>query len=705
LARMSRHSDPLRILALCYDAASIEAIHALRRQATSDQYEVIAPPPEADRLDALLNSQADVCICDPRQQALLTAALEGYNDPMAHLPPVIVLCHADVVLESRAYPLTESVTLANATPAVLQQIIHLSLRHNHTLHALRTAKNSLWLAMRGTREGLWDWDLDAQRVLFTSTWFETLNDTKPETQASPNLWFERVHPDDVNSLQHDINAHLSGRTGILINQHRIRSGNGDYIPVVVRGLAERNTSGKPCRLVGSMSVLRVDTNTTSITPAGLLTAGLADRPELMRRVQQALARAQRRNSYQFAVFALEIERFPTLLDRVDAETANEILGTVAQRLRDGIRPMDSISHLGDERFVMFVDDITDPSDTIRLADRIQRNLRDLCVVGGQSISLSASVGIALGNVGYKNPERMLRDAEAAMIRARERGKSCYEIFDHATHERAITLLELESDVRRAIEDGEFQVYFQPVMELSSRKMEGLAARLHWEHPRRGMMSPWEFVAVAESYGMVETLADRLLTNACQHLSRWRNEFGHQGPRFVSFKLSSPFLLRLELIDRMLQALHETDLDASDLRIEISERALTHAVDESMAMLQQLRALDIELGIGDFGSGAASLLNLQRFPIDFLVLDNQLLRQCGPRADNPHVLQAVTQLGHALGLAVHADGVETPEQAQLVTTLGCQHASGGLFGPSSSPQHIADFFRARRQSAAAAGKPA
>jgi EAL domain-containing protein (putative c-di-GMP-specific phosphodiesterase class I) len=338
--------------------------------------------------------------------------------------------------------------------------------------------------------------------------------------------------------------------------------------------------------------------------------------------------------------------------------------------------------------VALLEDLQTADDAVRVAERITDELREPFALQGRELYAAASIGVGLGG-GTRNPEELLREADTAMYRAKDQG-SGYEVFDPAMHERALGRLELENDLRRAIERNEFVVHYQPIVSLQTGGLWGVEALVRWEHPERGLLNPDEFVPVAEESGLVVPMGELVLEEACRRAVEWQGEFPLMPPLAISVNLSGRQLRRPDLPEVIGRALSETGLPACSLGLDIMETVYIGALEANTAALDRLRAMGIRISLDDFGSGYSSLSYLKRLPTDILKIDKTFTRGLGVEAEDTAIVQTVVDLAHILGMEVVAEGVETGAQKTLLREMGCDFAQGYLFSKPLPPEAASEF---------------
>jgi diguanylate cyclase (GGDEF)-like protein/PAS domain S-box-containing protein len=417
---------------------------------------------------------------------------------------------------------------------------------------------------------------------------------------------------------------------------------------------------------------------------------------------RALGRARRRDDYAFALLFLDIDRFKVVNDSLGHMTGDQLLVAIARRLERCVRPGDTVARLGGDEFTVLLDDITDVSDATRIADRIQRELNLPFNISGQEVFTSASIGIAVSASGYARPDDLLRDADIAMYRAKALGKARYEVFDADMHARAVTQLQLETDLRRALDREEFRVWYQPIWSLDRDALCGFEALVRWQHPQRGVLAPEEFMHTAEETGLIVLIGRVVLREACRQLAAWQREFPQAPPLTVSVNLSARQFRQPDLVDHVERALGAWELPPSSLRLEITESTIVDNPLTAAEMLVKLRALGVQIDLDDFGTGYSSLSYLHRFEMDAIKIDRSFVSAIGEHGENSEIVRTIVGLARSLNMGVVAEGVERPEQQAILRSLGCEKVQGYFYSPPITPDAVRALIKAR--SSGARGAP-
>ena len=572
------------------------------------------------------------------------------------------------------------------------------MRAGQALDALQASEERYALAAGGANDGLWDWDLRRGSVYYSPRWKQMLGHAEGDIGNSPDEWLRRVHADDLPRLRAQLDAHLRGDSEHFQSEHRMRAADGSERWMMVRGLAVRDSSGKATRVAGSQT----DITERKTVEARLLhdafhdtLTGLANRTLFLDRMRHCIDIAQRRPTFRFAVLFMDLDRFKVINDSLGHLQGDRLLVTIAERLRGCLRAGDTLARLGGDEFTFLFEELDDASDATRMAERIQDALALPVPLGEQRVVMSASMGIALSTTGYERAEDMLRDADAAMYRAKERGRGCFELFDTEMHARAVHALEVESALRLALERSEFLLRYQPISALTDAgEVVGFEALLRWQDPERGERLPEEFLQVACETRLIVPIGRQVLRRACAQMAQWRARWPHARHWFVSVNLSSQELAQPDLVECVVDTLQRSGLPAANLRLEVTEGSLIANHEHSLAVMQALRAAGVQLSIDDFGTGFSSLNYLHRYPFDTLKIDRAFVRGLEHDGQSRGIVAAVIALARHLGMEVVAEGSETDATLTALRAMQCQFVQGWCIAAALVPEEVGTFIARR-----------
>jgi diguanylate cyclase (GGDEF)-like protein/PAS domain S-box-containing protein len=535
------------------------------------------------------------------------------------------------------------------------------------------------VAWQGTGDGLWDWDLRNDRLWLSDVWLALVG--LKATSGAPSEWLDRVHASDRDAVRAAIRAHLDGRAPQFESEHRLRQEAGGWRWVLARGRAIRDATGKAVRFSGSiMDITERKTAADRALHDALhdpLTR-LPNRALFLDLVKRSFARARRREGYCFAVVFLDLDRFKAVNDGLGHAAGDELLVQMAKRLHTCLREGDTLARHGGDEFTILLDDVKGPGDAQIVADRIHQVTAQPFEISGHEVFATTSIGIALSAANYPRPEDLLLDADTAMYRAKAEGRARSVMFDANMRDRAPPLLDLEADLQRALLHKEFRVHYLPVVDVATGRIQGLEALVRWAHPKRGLVSPEEFVPFAEEMGLMVPIGRWVLHQAGREFQACRRA-ARAERLMLHVNLSCKQFLHADLIEQIDGMFLDHQLDPKDLAVELTEDTLHHT-EHAAFRITQLRDRGVRLYMDDFGSGHSSINSLHRFELDSLKIDRSLFLGGSPRGQAPELVRSILSLAREMGKPVVAEGVETAEQLSFLRELGCSGAQGFYFSP-------------------------
>ena len=572
-----------------------------------------------------------------------------------------------------------------------QHLRRLSSAEGHPAQTrLKALEERYALLCRAAEPGLWDWDLHLERVHWSPRWKAVLGYGAQELTDQPSEWFDRVHPDDADRVELELLEHLDWQSPRFESEHRLLHTDGSYRWVRVRGVAERGESGEPSRIAGSMtditdSRIRDDRSARDLMYHRL--TGLATSSLMVDRVQQAMRRRTRRPDRSFAVLALSLEGLPQVAERVGGEATEEVLLTLARRMSTVVRPGDTVAHSEDFEFGIVLDDVSNTDDAARIVDRLVAVLTQEVPLGSETLTFRPGIGVALSRSAYEEPEEMIRDAGIALRRAR-REEIPVQIFDSATKAFAQSMAELEGDLRKAFDERQLYIEYQPVVSLGDGRITGVEAFLRWKHPERGQIAPAEFLPVAEEAGLLPEIGYWVTERACRQLREWVDRFSLRFPPNVAINVTESQLFDESFVARTIAAVEASKLDFKLVRLDVSESTFMKDGAAAGRILRSLAQRGIRIAVDDFGTGYSSLSYLHRYPINALKIDRSFVSGSAGVGNEWDVARTIIELSKILELEVIAEGIETRDQFQQLRKLGCQQAQGYFFSGPASAQKTA-----------------
>lgn len=601
--------------------------------------------------------------------------------------------------------------------AILEVMMHLGMQLGRVLEReraatrLRESEERYALAARGANDGLWDWDVNANKIYFSLRWKAMIGCEEQEIGSSPQEWFSRVHLEDADLLRIKLTAHLDGHAEHFECEYRMLHRHGGYRWMLARGAVVRDASGAATRLAGSQTDIterkRVEEQLQHDAFHDALT-GLPNHPLFMDRLRLSMERSRRAEDYRFSVMCFDFDRFKNINNGLGHQIGDRVMVLVAARIKQLLRAGDTVARLNSDEFAILLDRIEDTSEPVLIAERIERALERPFIIDEHEIFATVSIGIALSSSGYEEPQDMLRDADSAMYRAKAAGRARHEVFDERMHTRAVERLQIETDLRRAVERNELRVYYQPIMNLESGSLHGFEALVRWQHPKRGFLLPAEFIPIAEESGLIVSLGAWVLKEACRQTKLWHDMIlmaavAKTTPNAIeppldllsiSVNLATKQLQHPDVVAQVALALNATDIEPRAVKLEITESGMMENSQCVIRTLQELKALGVHLSIDDFGTGYSSLSYLHRFPLNTLKIDRSFISDLSADDENWQIVNTIISLARNLGMETIAEGIELEPQLTRLKTLNCSYGQGYFYARPLSPEAATQFIRAR-----------
>lgn len=550
---------------------------------------------------------------------------------------------------------------------------------------LRQNRRDLELIARTTHDSLWEWDIASNRVHRNGNVRRIFGGSRNDTPDTVDAWRERLHPDDAERVWQHLSKTVANGGNLWEADYRIRRKDGAYVPVSDRGIVVRDKAGSAIRMIGGIADIsaqrQAEEQLIHNASHDALT-GLPNRELFLARVRQALASRQQEPGKLLAVLFLDVDRFKVVNDSLGHAVGDELLAAVAHRLKECLGPEDLAARFGGDEFTLMLDGIEDLAVAKRSADHVQEVLGAPFELNEHHLVITVSIGIATASYSDA-PEDVLRHADIAMYRAKANGKARYAIFEPAFDTPAKDLLQLETDLRQALRQQRFELYHQPIVSLHTGHIVSFEALLRWEHPRRGMLLPPEFLFAAEEAGLSGPLGEWILRESCRCLSEWRRTARPDSLLSINVNLSEKQFTGPVIADQVKRALLESGLEGRFLTLELTETMMMQNSEATLYKLQQLRDLGVRLAIDDFGKGYSSLGRLQDFPISLLKIDASFVHRI--ETGSPEIVDAIIGLAHTLKLEVTAEGIETERQLAHLAAAGCSTGQGFYFSNAVPPE--------------------
>ena len=589
-------------------------------------------------------------------------------------------------LEIYTYPVLDAEGQASHVVEYTRDITERKLAEEE----IKESKERYELAARGANDGLWDWDLKSNKIFYSHRWKSMLGYSGDDIGDSPEEWLDLVHGDDRKQLEAKIASHIDGHAPHFESEFRLLHKDGTYRWLLSRGLAVRDEARKAYRLVGSQT----DITERKVAEEQLLydafhdaLTGLPNRALFIDRLEHIIRGIRRRRNYLCSVLFLDIDRFKVINDSLGHMIGDQLLVAVSQRLVRCLRPDDTVARFGGDEFAVLLDDVRDIDEVSQIVERIQNGLASPFHVGGSEIFTTASIGVAMSSAEYDKPEHMLRDADIAMYQAKAHGKACYEVFDKKMYASITERLQLETDLRSAVEHLQFLIHYQPIMNLKTDRVIGFEALVRWKHPRRGLIYPLEFIPLAEETGLIFPVGQWVLRESCRQIKAWQARYPSDPPLKLSVNISTKQLSQPDLAVRVGDILSETGLAPTSLALEVTESMIMDNPEAATALMLQLRDLGVHIHIDDFGTGYSSLSYLHRFPVNALKIDRSFVARMFVNNENFEIVRTIVTLAQNLDLDLIAEGLELSEQLTQLKDLKCHYGQGFLFSYPLEPNAI------------------
>ena len=559
------------------------------------------------------------------------------------------------------------------------------------LTAVRQQQQLLTLAVDGAGLGIWHWDMVQDTIHCNLRLHSILGYEPGEMDMTATFWNELIHPEDRDHWRQSMRQHLQDPSIAHRLAVRARHLTGRWVWIMFAGtVADRNPQGRAVRMAGvAMDVnsqkameqqLRVAARTDGLTQ-------LPNRAVVVEMIRAAIDRHKAQPGYHFAVLFMDFDRFKQVNDTLGHSVGDELLRQIARRLQDSLRPGDSFVHtsdfqqiaarIGGDEFVVLLDDMRGDLDAEIVASRLLDVLAVPYTVDSHRINSTVSIGIVTSTYAELDADSVLRDADIAMYEAKRAGRARYVMFEPSMRSDVSTSVALENDLRQALPNGEIFVQYQPVVHLPGNTVAGIEALARWRHPQRGLVSPADFIPLAETCGLIDAVGQFVLQQACRTFELLQHQLGTMAPPVVAVNLSRAQLRHPRLVADIQEALRDTSMSPHQLVLELTESL---AAQDAMVQqtLREIRALGVGLALDDFGTGYSSLSCLHELPVNTVKIDRSFVSQASDSEYHRVLIEATLRMAHTLGLGTVAEGIETPEQARLMASLGCAEGQGYLF---------------------------
>jgi len=653
---------------------------------------VIEAVPDQDRLTGRLREGgADLVVLDISLDAdadfFFLAQMRHYH-PHEHLP---ILASAARGMTTRAALAlskgADEILFTDDDPELTTARLTSFMQQHRRLTDLVASEGRYALAARGSRDGLFDWDLESGRIYYSNEWKLLLGISVVDHLDSPDDWFTRIHEDDRALLRSRLALHVEGVTPGFECQSRMLHEDGHYIWVLARGICERDADDRAVRLVGTIT----DLSQRSLHDRR---TGLPYRELFMERLEQAVAECQLDPERFFSIMHVEIDRFKLISEGYGHDILDRLLIGISRRIERCVGAGDTLAFLGGESFVILLPDTADLSHADGVANQIHLQLIAPFQLDENEVFTKASIGITKLSCKKSNREELLREAQTAMRFARRLGSGHTERFGADMTSRGRELLELETGLRSALDREEFLLYYQPQTRLTDNEITGFEVLLRWKRADGSMVSPGTFVPIAEETDLILTIGEWVLRTACQQSVAWQK----QGlpPLRVGINLSERQFRARNLIGLVRQVLDETGLQPELLELEITESIFMEETEQALRILASFRELGIKIALDDFGTGYSSLNYLKRIPFTTLKIDKTFINDMTTELGDAAICSSIIELAHKLSMEVIAEGVETKEQLMILRAFLCDEVQGFIFSKPLPANEFESMIRERSE---------
>jgi diguanylate cyclase (GGDEF)-like protein/PAS domain S-box-containing protein len=566
--------------------------------------------------------------------------------------------------------------------------------HIRLYQRLAESEKRFSLAVRGTNDGLWDWNLVTQKVYYSPRWYRMLGSYVLATQESIDLWLSRVHNDDIAMVREALDKHIKERTRQFECEYRIQHEDGEYRWMLNRARAVWDDNDRAVRVVGSQTDITDRKEAEARVLHEALHDGLTQLPnrtQYMQELSGLMTRALEADSSKaFAVMTLNLERLKSVNDAMGYLAGDQLLVSVADRLKSTVGIQNLVARLNGDEFAVLLRDVPSVDDAANMACRIHTDLAVPFQLQSREMPMAASIGICHSSSPHAVAEDMLRDSHTAMYYAKAQGSARHQVFDAAMHERAVQRLQMEADLRQAIKNGDLSLHYQPIISFKTGGIAGFEALVRWDHPDRGFVSAADFIPLAEDTGLVVPLGEFVLHEACRQAREWELNFSN-GTRYgVNVNLAPQQFSDGSIVDLIRDTIRETSLSPELINFEITERSLLDEHRNNSEIIEEIKALGPAVYIDDFGTGYSSLNYLIRFGVDGLKLDRSFVTGLDKDAEQQQVVGAVLDLAHTLGLGVTAEGIEHDSEREVLSDLNCDFAQGYFFARPMSAEKATEL---------------
>ncbi|HQU83311.1 MAG TPA: EAL domain-containing protein [Pyrinomonadaceae bacterium] len=648
-----------------------------------------------DALDSMKQSRHDIYLVDYHLGGKTGLDLLREAIQAGCTSPVILLTgqgDSDIDLEAMKAGASDYLVKGELEAPVLERAMRYSIKHARSLEELQNSEKRFRSVIQSASDAIFVVDKEGEITLWNKAAADIFGYSEDEIINFPatSLMGAKYAKKALEyGLQKTLEEIIAPMSGLTINASGRRK-DGSEFPLELSGSIWKTNEGiYYTAIIRDVTERRRAEERLFHEATHDALTGLPNRTQFRTFLQEAIDHARLKRT-KFAVLFLDLDRFKVINDGLGHVVGDKLLVSIGERLRACVRPGDIVSRFGGDEFTILLKDIPNPSIVTEIAERLQRDLTSPFKIDGYEVFSSASIGIILSDENHTNPESFLRDADTAMYRAKETGKARYEIFDNAMHVRNVNLLQMENDLRRAIDRKEFVIFYQPIIDLQTKRILEFEALLRWNHPERGMVPPNDFIPVAEETGLIVPIGEWTMGEACRQIAEWHETFPLFKELCVSVNLSIKQLVNASLTNTVKDILKTTNLDPRYLKLEVTESMVMENADLALNILSELCALGVLISTDDFGTGYSSLSYLHHFPFERLKIDRSFVGRMDTEEKSEEIVRTILTLAENLHLEVVAEGIENERQFEQLRKLGCHFGQGYLFSkpvPAQAAERI------------------
>lgn len=619
------------------------------------------------------------------------------HEKMDKLPIVVMtgLDNDEVALDVMSQGAQDYLIKGLYDESTLSRVIRYAIERNRIDLALKESEERYEIAVEGSNSGLWDWNLNKGEIYYSPSWKKLMGYAEDEVTSRIEEWFERIHPEDKEAFERNMERHIQGETEFFKCEYRILHKDKSTRWALVQGKCLRNGDGKATRIAGSQTDITARKKAEQRLIYNAFhddLTGLPSRSLFATELKRAFTRRERHTEENFAVIYLDLDRFKIVNDSMGHVLGDELLISAAKRLQSCVRKVDLVARIGGDEFAILFDPALNRDQAAEIAERIKNAFEKPFFLDGQKVFVSTSIGIAMSEFEFEGPDEMIRDADTAMYEAKRNGGKGYRFFDRSMHREVVLRMRSENELQNAIYERQFVLFYQPIIDLRTGKVVGVESLIRWKHPGQGMIYPLDFIPLAEETGLILPIGEWVVKEACSQIQLINKQLSKPENLFISANISFKQLLQSDFVGGIEKTLKETGLQSNLLGLEVTESGFMENPEYFMELITRIRALGIELHMDDFGTGYSSLSYLHRFKFDKLKIDRDFMLDHGNGDRNIKILKSIIELCNDLEIATVSEGVEDAETLQFLRELKCQYAQGYYFSKPLPFNELMDLLK-------------